>query len=431
MQGDSKMKKLKKLWLCKLGNVGFITLLLVSNSVFAQEYSKETLKLLNSLEEKFQLTVTAIQHNELQAGNKIEGIHAKFNLYKQSVSDLGLILDVDSEINGFKIIAIEKNSISDKANIEVDSLIVAINGLKINSQNTEPLIQQLQSLSSGDTLLLDIEEKESIQQYMLVFNKAEIPAATLTFGDFKKASQAECLTLECKQLFEQYRKIADGSDLTNRTLSRNLLATMYFYGYGTEIDVNMAIEYYEKSIGKRYLNAPSFNFRNQQVSKMSLYQLGYIFIFNESHFDAKKSINYLTIAAKAKHNEAIFLLSLIYATDEFGLKDTELSAYWLKKAYDRGSIAAIKTLKIAGLTEAVENSLDNDKYMPLYTVIANQLISAELEASNTPSLNLFLTKTLEKINQNSLSHFFPQMNGHTSIQPPQRSTTGYRQTGKQ
>lgn len=106
-----------------------------------------------------------------------------------------------------------------------------------------------------------------------------------------------------------------------------VLAEFYFKGIGTEIDIDKAKEYYQKS------------FDLGEYS--SGYQLAIIAIKEENYSSA---INYLTYGMADNHIPSIKLLAKMYASGEGVIKNSEIAINLIKKAYELGDKKAIHQL---------------------------------------------------------------------------------------
>ena len=125
-----------------------------------------------------------------------------------------------------------------------------------------------------------------------------------------------CKEQTCNQIFDMYKKytrhgFADAAAG---------LGEMYYHGFGTDVDLALAIKHFRKGAKYGSMTAP--------------YKLGYIYLTNPELNNYEKAEMHLKVAARRNHEEAAYLLGVIYSQPKYAIADPELADYWLNRAFD-------------------------------------------------------------------------------------------------
>jgi len=133
-----------------------------------------------------------------------------------------------------------------------------------------------------------------------------------------------CMEKKCIKYFNQWKVMARGK----RVSAMSAVAELYYQGYGTEKNLEKSIRYFRK--------ASRYQFAYAQ------YRTGVFYLMEEDFIDNEEGIKYLRKAARNGHTESAFLLGVIFATGELGIKDVGESDKWLEKALKKKHSVAQK-----------------------------------------------------------------------------------------
>lgn len=125
---------------------------------------------------------------------------------------------------------------------------------------------------------------------------------------------SECNSTVCTNYFEKFSKAAK----RGHPKAMAILGELYYQGYGTPKNKNMAIKYYKKAAKNGITSAQ--------------YKAG-LFYFSEKYQNVPKGLSYLKKAAKADYKDANYLLGIIYISKDFGVHNIELADKYLANSY--------------------------------------------------------------------------------------------------
>lgn len=150
-------------------------------------------------------------------------------------------------------------------------------------------------------------------------NAAVIIISALIFFTSSFTTQAvtlsACDSEICNNYFNKFYKSAK----RGHPRAMALLGELYYHGYGTPKNQDLAIKYYKKAARKGITSAQ--------------YKAGLFYLGNDKHQNISKGIVYLKQAAKADYKEATYLLGVIYFSQEFGEFNLALADKYLAKAH--------------------------------------------------------------------------------------------------
>lgn len=124
-----------------------------------------------------------------------------------------------------------------------------------------------------------------------------------------------CETSECKEYYKHFKLNAKRGQAD----AIATLAEFYYHGYGTRKNIVLAMKNYRKAARLGVVRAQ--------------YKAGLLHLINERFLDYNKGVKYLKSAANNQHMNAMYLLGIIYYSDQFGEHNKEEADYWLAKAY--------------------------------------------------------------------------------------------------
>jgi len=181
-----------------------------------------------------------------------------------------------------------------------------------------------------------------------------------------------CQTNECVEYFNKYKKEAQ----TGYADAMSTLGEFYFHGYGTDVNMELALKNYRR--GAKYGSAHA------------QYKAGIMYLEMEQFKDIHKGISYLKKAARNNHAVAGFLLGMVLGDGKYIEPDFEESDRWLTKAYLGQN--AIVNRQIAKL------HFDSKYYPDLTAAISEHRASQTAQAPSNELTNLDTNTTNKDVN---------------------------------
>ena len=145
--------KLVKFIVAILSFTSSISVLAYSES---QQYTPESIKLLNQLQGQIKATLLAVSDNERKAGNNMNNFHYSLSVPAEEQSYLGLVLDLNNVDNSYEVLSITPGSIADKLGIKSKDRILKINDIQINDSTRAATVRLLNNLKPNDILNLTV-----------------------------------------------------------------------------------------------------------------------------------------------------------------------------------------------------------------------------------------------------------------------------------
>jgi membrane-associated protease RseP (regulator of RpoE activity) len=193
----------------------------------------ESEQLVKDLQQQIKSTVAAITELESNAGNSVHDLHIQVDLPAKQSPNLGLVLDLESELGGYKVLSVTPGSLANNLNIIPGDIITAINSIEVSNSNKRKAFSELENSSPGDTLLLTVNKNGTINTINTTVGGQYIPSIRLEIGSQHSTdngtSQSEldetaCGTVsvfftppESKRLYSAYiTKINDRTVISSR-----------------------------------------------------------------------------------------------------------------------------------------------------------------------------------------------------------------------
>ncbi len=145
-----------------LGTILFLLIFTQTGATQTNQRSKitpESEQLVKDLQQQLKSTIAAITELENNAGNSVKDLYFQVDLPAKHSPNLGLVLDLDSPSNGYKILSVTPGSYADKLNLEPGYLIIAINDIPVDSADKRRAFTELENSTAGDLLRLTIDKK--------------------------------------------------------------------------------------------------------------------------------------------------------------------------------------------------------------------------------------------------------------------------------
>jgi membrane-associated protease RseP (regulator of RpoE activity) len=166
----------------KINIVVFAALFSITCGVKAAQTTEESKALLQELQQQISATVAAIAESEKRAGNDAKSLHIVLNIPGRESPNLGLILDVDDE-KGFRVLSVSLGSLAETLNIEPGDVITSINGVDTRKNTPQTVFAELESLITGDTLVIDLKKKGALSTIETKITGKYTPPIRIEIGD--------------------------------------------------------------------------------------------------------------------------------------------------------------------------------------------------------------------------------------------------------
>ncbi|ABI73085.1 tetratricopeptide repeat protein [Shewanella frigidimarina] len=176
----------------------------------------------------------------------------------------------------------------------------------------------------------------------------------LAFAPFKShANQLpECNTSECIEYFKAYRILTK----RGHSSAMAMLGELYYSGYGTDKDLDMALKWYRRAGKYGVLDAK--------------YKAGVLYLQDTPLKDVDEGIDFLKYASKLGHAQSSFLLGKIYLGGGMVEQDLALADQYLARAYEENNLAARNYGQILYLHESTKDL----PFSKLYALISQDVV---------------------------------------------------------
>lgn len=144
--------------------------------------SAKSLLAVERLKDEIRQTMRLIELAEQNNLEQFEEFSYRISLAAYYQIRLGLILDYDEEENAFNVLSVSPNSLAKKAGIEVNDKILSINYERVNSKNSDLLVQYLQKLEVDEELTLEIKQQDFVHVLNISVNGVYIPEVDIQVG---------------------------------------------------------------------------------------------------------------------------------------------------------------------------------------------------------------------------------------------------------
>ncbi|GAA0783119.1 MULTISPECIES: tetratricopeptide repeat protein [Pseudomonadati] len=140
-----------------------------------------------------------------------------------------------------------------------------------------------------------------------------------------EASQlSECNTSDCVEYFKAYRILTK----RGHSSAMAMLGELYYSGYGTDKDLDMALKWYRRAGKYGVLDAK--------------YKAGVMYLQDTHLKDIDEGIDYLIYASKLGHSQSSLLLGKLYLGGGIVEQNVKLADEYLSLAYEERNQAAIQ-----------------------------------------------------------------------------------------
>jgi hypothetical protein len=157
-----------------------------------QEYTEESIELLEQLQEQIQGTLMAVAENERKAGRDMSTFYYSVELPAQHITNLGLVLDVVHSSSGYKVLSVTPGSTADKLKIKSGDQVLSINDIRITDASSNHAISELHNLIPGDKLELMINSGGEYKEISTLVTGQLIPRIQMEIGSQEEYTDDSC-----------------------------------------------------------------------------------------------------------------------------------------------------------------------------------------------------------------------------------------------
>ncbi|MBV1907801.1 MAG: PDZ domain-containing protein [Kangiellaceae bacterium] len=151
----------------------------------AYNMTKESEAIIKNLELHIQSTLAAVNEAESKAGNNIQDLHILLEIPARHSPNLGLVLDLDSQENSYKVLSVTPGSLAESLNVSQGDLITSINNIKVVDDNKRSAFSQLENIVPGDTIKLTLTKDGNKSILNAIIKGSYIPSIKLEIGSTK------------------------------------------------------------------------------------------------------------------------------------------------------------------------------------------------------------------------------------------------------
>lgn len=195
----------------------------------------------------------------------------------------------------------------------------------------------------------------------------------------KAATLSSCLTEQCVNYFNQYKSSAR----KGHPQAIAMLAEFYYHGYGVEKNKELALKNYLKAAYKGNTAAQ--------------YKSGLLLMLESDNQDISKALQWLKKAASSHYKDSNYLISRLYLTDEYKIKDLEAADHYLAIAYASNQYDAL--MFVAELPPTLIKQLPKTGYLAQQHSKKTPLQAIEVITVNSTALETIFDAQLSTYRQ--------------------------------
>jgi len=147
------------------------------------QLSSASLQLLEQLKQKIQATLLTITENETALGNDMGSFSYSAHIPKQTIANLGLVFNLDSNSGGYRIVDIPAGGSAESLPLKKGDLVISINHMYILQAAHNNLTEELNNLSPGQEVTLGILNGDTEHFLTTKVKAKQLPAINFTVGD--------------------------------------------------------------------------------------------------------------------------------------------------------------------------------------------------------------------------------------------------------
>nr|WP_136252258.1 PDZ domain-containing protein [Ningiella ruwaisensis] len=178
---------------CQSACISLMSISLISVPVaHASDLSEASEQLIKDLQNQIKVTVATIAQIERQAGKNAQDLHILIDLPAFHSSNLGLVLDLESENGGYKVLSVTPGSLADKMEIVAGDLITSVNSVSAADDNSDAF-EELQNSLPGEKLRLVLNKNGTTISHETLISGQFMPAIRLEIGKEIDTAKSELM----------------------------------------------------------------------------------------------------------------------------------------------------------------------------------------------------------------------------------------------
>lgn len=147
--------------------------------------SQQSLVQLEQLKQRIQGTLWTIAENEAKLGHDMRQFSYLADIPRKTLANLGLVISLDSESMGFRVLDILANSNAKYLGLEKGDLIISINHLYVLHASTNNLMNVLKNLSPDQEVTLGVLISNTEHFIKTKINTLNIPSINFSVGNIE------------------------------------------------------------------------------------------------------------------------------------------------------------------------------------------------------------------------------------------------------
>ena len=179
-----KQQTLVLSYFIKLIQTTFLIMVTIGNSFYAQstELTKESEVLIENLQGQIKSTMVAVIEAEKKAGHTTDNFHLLFDLPAEHYTNLGMVLDLDENGNGYRVLSVTPESMANSIGIKRNDLITSINDIQVFNSSARNAYAELENAIPGEKVKFTINRNAESLSLEAVLPGVFIPAIKLEIG---------------------------------------------------------------------------------------------------------------------------------------------------------------------------------------------------------------------------------------------------------
>ena len=160
----------------------FVAFFACCNGINANELTEESKELLEELKEQLQSTLLAVSELEKKEGNQPDSIYFAIDIPAQHLTNLGLVIDVESSDDGFSVMSVTPGSEAEKMGIIPGEKITKINHVVVNKSTSEQAINELNKVQVGKQISFKVKGENGEREVETEITGVFLPSIKLEIG---------------------------------------------------------------------------------------------------------------------------------------------------------------------------------------------------------------------------------------------------------
>lgn len=147
--------------------------------------STESAKLLKQLEQTTTETILRVKNIEAQRGNSLSDFEQLLSSEPKRISDLGLVLDVQSNHNYFQIVGVTPGSVAEKLGLNSGDRLFSLDDIPAHKSQLNAFSTFVSSFTDKQSIKLDVQQAGERKILTAVLSVTVIPGYTLKLDNLE------------------------------------------------------------------------------------------------------------------------------------------------------------------------------------------------------------------------------------------------------